>query len=136
MKSDIDQLTEMNIRIGHEESAGTREYFEEKVLAAAFAMRRGLTGMVVDRTAFLDAVKPSPPRSTRILSISLFGMNRATVNCIVTQEGKQYENFRLFVRETPEKPWKLLAWANEPTTASGPQLIRDYPQSPSDEQRR
>ncbi|WP_276208515.1 hypothetical protein [Arthrobacter pascens] len=38
------------------------------------------------------------------------------MNCIVTQEGKQYENFRLFVRESPEKPWKLLAWANEPMT--------------------
>jgi hypothetical protein len=114
MKTDIDELTELNIRIGQEESAGKREYFEEKVLAAAFAMRRGLTGGVVDRAAFLDAVKPSPPRSTRILSVSLLGTNRATVNCIVTQEGKQYENFRLFVRESPEKPWKLLAWANEP----------------------
>jgi hypothetical protein len=31
-----------------------------------------------------------------------------------TTEGeRRFHNVRLFVRESPQAPWKLLAWANE-----------------------
>lgn len=116
MEIDVTELISMNLRIGSEESRGNREYLED-ILAPSFAMRRAGEGTIANREAFLSEVKESPQRVTRILAVALMGENRATVSCIVTQEGKQYDNFRLFVREFPGTSWKLLAWANEPLTA-------------------
>lgn len=116
MEFDVAELINMNILIGQKESAGERGYFDE-LLAPSFAMRRAKEGKVVDGVAFLEGVEKSPERSTRITSVSFLGENRATVTCIVTQEGKQFDNFRLFVRQSADSSWKLLAWANEPLTS-------------------
>jgi hypothetical protein len=39
--------------------------------------------------------------------------DRAVVACVVTQNGRDFHNLRLFVRRGGE--WKLLGWANQPS---------------------
>ncbi len=112
--SDHDWLKKSNIEIGAAESAGTKQFFEE-LLAPAFAFRRA-SGVIVNRTEFIDAIKPSARRDTKIEAVTFLGDNRALVTCIVTMEvdgeRRSFHNVRLFVRR-PGENWKLLAWANE-----------------------
>ncbi len=117
MDADIENLHKLNMDIGVAESEGTVEFFRG-LLATAFAMRRA-SGTTDTRDTFICHVKQSNPRTTRDVSVTLLGKNRAAVNCIVEMQGRQYENFRLFIRETENTGWKLLAWANEPIQEPG-----------------
>jgi Domain of unknown function (DUF4440) len=114
MHPDSDSLRELNLKIGTAEADGDRTFLAD-VLAPAFAFRRA-SGTLVDRAAFLDAVKPSAHRETEIESITLHGKARALVSCIVTlldgDQHQRFHNLRFFVRT--DDAWKLLAWANEP----------------------
>ena len=70
-------------------------------------------GEVDDAERFLQKVAPkNPPGELRpeAIDIDTFD-NRAVVKCVITQDGKNYHNIRLFVRI--DAKWKLLAWANE-----------------------
>lgn len=110
---DLSSLVSMNLEIPHRENAGDRAYFDLR-LAPSFSMRRA-NGEVVDRTRFLDGVKPGGERLGLPLSqVSVFGQNRALVVCQVRIGVSVYENVRLLVRDTsaPEG-WVLLSWANE-----------------------
>ncbi|MDQ0079517.1 hypothetical protein [Arthrobacter oryzae] len=120
MESEVAALISLNLLIGEKESNGEGAYLRDEVLAPSFAMRRAKEGKVVDKDTFLEGVKQSPQRSTRVVSVAFFGENRATVSCVVTFEGRYYDNFRLFVRESSGLPWKLLAWANEELTSDWP----------------
>ena len=54
--------------------------------------------------------------TTRIIEpIELYG-DRAIVRCVVAVGDQHFDNLRLFVRR--EGSWKLLPWANEPSTIS------------------
>jgi hypothetical protein len=114
METDLERLHELNILIGEAESRGDQAFFQD-LLSPAFAMRRA-NGAIQDRTAFLQNVAASLPRTTRIQSLTILGTDRAMVTCTVEMGEKQFENLRVFVRESGEIPWTLLAWANEPVT--------------------
>ncbi|MFE5671662.1 hypothetical protein ACFQ58_08635 [Agromyces sp. NPDC056523] len=120
MNNDVENLHQLNIEIGNSESVGDRNFFE-RILAPVFAMRRA-NGTHETRDTFLANVKEGGPRSTTILSIALLGTRRAAVSCVVELDGKQYENYRVFVRTSPSDPWTLLSWANE---AIGPGELAD-----------
>lgn len=111
MNVDLSGLSDLNIRIGKAESAGDYAFFERH-LAPAFAMSRA-NGTTETRDTFLGNLRESPPRTTKILSVLPLGANRAAVTCLVEQNGELYENYRIFVRESPNASWQLLAWANE-----------------------
>jgi hypothetical protein len=115
-QNNFEWLRSTNIEIGNAETQGNKAFFEA-LLAPCLAFRRA-TGQVVDRPAFIAGISPSAKRTTSIQSITLLENNRALVECTVTMEAdggaKRFHNVRLFVREGPSKPWKLLAWANEP----------------------
>lgn len=111
MNEDLSGLSDLNMRIGEAESAGDYAFFESH-LAPAFAMSRA-NGTCETRDTFLDNLRASPSRSTKILSISLLGANRAAVTCLVGLDGELYENQRIFVRQSPNSSWQLLSWANE-----------------------
>ncbi len=117
VRSDAEGLRALNIEIAHAETRGDSEFFQE-LLAPAFAMRRADGKRLDDRAAYLAGVTASAERRTSVDSISFLGDCRAVVTCVVemdTAEGtKSFLNLRVFVRETPESAWKLLAWANEP----------------------
>jgi hypothetical protein len=89
----------------------------KEIVASALAFPRG-SGKIVDRCGFLAANNPnnpSNPGDRRIkpesFSVNLYG-NRAVVSCVVTMNGLDTHNIRLFVKE--DGNWKLLGWANEP----------------------
>jgi hypothetical protein len=113
---DVEALRALNVEIGRAETRGDAAFFEE-LLAPAFAMRRADGKRLDDRVAFLAGVAESAERRTDVDSISFVGQCRAVVDCVVameTTEGeRRFHNVRLFVRESPQAPWKLLAWANE-----------------------
>lgn len=117
MPSDRDQLARLNAEIGAAETRGDAAFFEE-LLAPAFAMRRADGKRIDDRERFIAAVAKSAERRTDLHSIAFFETDRAVVACTVTMatpEGdRRFHNLRLFVRQGPSSPWKLLAWANEP----------------------
>lgn len=117
METDIEELAKINVRIGLAESEGQSDYIKG-ILAPDFAMRRA-GGLTLGRDEFLKTIEKSSPRHTKVSSVSLLGSHRAAVSCIVTMEGVEYDNFRLFVRETAGQPWRLLAWANEPLHGGG-----------------
>lgn len=113
MSTDRETLEAVNIEIGMAESRGDKAYFED-LLAPAFAFRR-VTGVVVDRKQYIDAVGASAVRMTSVRSITFAGSSRAIVSCVVTMdtaEGrKDFDNLRVFIRA--DAGWKLMAWANE-----------------------
>ena len=118
MTDELNALVVLNQRIGDAEERGDREFLDS-ILAPALAFRRAdPAGTVVDRTTFLDGVKPGMRRSTEVESVVRVGESRALVTCIVTAgmtgTAKRFHNLRLFVRVGEE--WKLLAWADEPLT--------------------
>lgn len=109
-------LEQLNIRIGQEESKGTKKARKwlAGILAPRLAFQRADGITIDDQVAFLAKVVPSGPRETKVESIDIHG-NRAIVKCIVTLKAengdKSFHNIRLFVRHEGE--WKLLGWANE-----------------------
>jgi hypothetical protein len=115
MATDEDVLCKINLMIGAGESDGDQAFLSE-VLAPVLAFRRA-NGGLVDRATFLDGVKPSARRETKIESVVMHGQARAVVTCTVTvldgAQRKQFHNLRLFVR-SDQGAWHLLAWANEP----------------------
>jgi hypothetical protein len=114
MSTDRETLEAVNIQIGNAETRGDKAYFED-LLAPAFAFRR-VTGAVVDRKQYIDAVAASAARTARVRSITFVGSARAIVDCVVTMETpdgkKDFDNLRVFIR-TADGAWKLMAWANE-----------------------
>ena len=119
MHSDHEELRALNVEIGNAEARGDTAFFED-LLAPAFAMRRADGKRIDDRTRFVSAVTKSAERSTEVHSITFFESNRALVVCTVALEDaqgtKHFHNLRLFIRESSDSPWKLLAWANEPSS--------------------
>ena len=116
-QDDKQVLEKLNTEIGDAESIGDNESRDwlAGVIAPKLAFRRADGTTIDNREKFLEKVKPSGPRETKIESIDLYG-DRAIVTCIVTLksagEDKRFHNLRLFVRH--ERQWKLLGWANEP----------------------
>jgi hypothetical protein len=117
----LEQLEALNIEIGRREAETDATYFDG-LLAPAFVMRRAnKERALVGRQAFLDALRQAEKKSrdTRVTSISLLGSERAIVTCVVTMDRRDYDNLRVFVRNTNsaaavEWPWLLVAWINEP----------------------
>lgn len=113
-KTDIEALLLINEQIGQYESAPckkSRDWFAER-LAPEFSFMRA-DGVTFDQAErFLAKIETSEPkkRVTSVESISIFG-RRAMVRCVVTMDGKDFDNLRLFVRV--EETWRLLSWANE-----------------------
>jgi hypothetical protein len=118
MHPDYEQLRSLNVEIGNAETRGDSAFFDD-LLAPVFAMRRADGKRMDDRGQFIAAVAESAERATEVESITFFEANRALVICIVameTPEGlRRFHNVRLFTRQAADTPWKLLAWANEPT---------------------
>ena len=113
MQEDKEVLTQLNIEIGEAESRGDIKRLAE-ILAPELAFRRA-NGQITNGLGFLQGVKKSDERTTKISLIEIYG-DRAFVRCLVTMKtatgDKVYHNLRLFVRH--ETKWKLMAWANEP----------------------
>jgi hypothetical protein len=110
---DLESLRRINAEINAAEIAGDTAAVT-RLLAPKLAFQRADPARTVDdREAFLQKVaEKKGDRSMRIVEpIQLFG-NRAVVQCVVTQGGREYHNLRLFVRRDGD--WKLLGWANEP----------------------
>lgn len=112
MQDDKQALKKLNEKINDAENYGDRDFLNS-VLAPELAFQRANEQKTVnDRTAFLEKVEPGGRRILEeIVDIKLYG-NRATVECIISVDGKRFHNLRLFVRRDGE--WKLLGWANEP----------------------
>jgi hypothetical protein len=112
MPADVDQLVDINERIGTAESDGDVESLGS-ALAPVLGFRRA-SGACIDRRQFLDSVAPGPPRTTRVESVELLDRYRAVVRCVVEMTDgahcRAYDNVRLFVRVDGD--WKLLGWAN------------------------
>jgi hypothetical protein len=88
--------------------------FLDRMLAPEPRLRKG--GWENDRRArgILEQGR-GPRRDTEVRSIEVLG-GRAVVRCTVTfmDDGRSLNNLRIFVRREGE--WKLLGWANEPTS--------------------
>ena len=111
--TDQELLRRLNERINVAEICGDSAYLAS-VLAPKLAFQRADAAKTVDDAATFIEKVPSKKgdRTIRIIEpIQLFGA-RAIVQCIVTQNGRDYHNLRLFVRR--DDGWKLLGWANEP----------------------
>ena len=111
MPSDKEDLRTLNVAINDAENAGEMGFLAS-ILAPELAFSRA-SGAVDDAGRFLQkAATKNPPGELRPESIKIdpFG-NRAIVTCVITEDGKDYHNIRLFVRK--DAKWKLLAWANE-----------------------
>ena len=119
----VEQLRALNIEIGEKESQTEDQYFEG-LLASVFVMRRANDPRdIVDRTTWVEALRKAQkkPRETQITSVALLGEERAIVTCLVTMDGRRYDNLRVFVKNrnpasAGQWPWLLLAWVNEPLT--------------------
>ena len=110
---DLESLLRVNESINAAEIAGARDAIA-KLLAPQLAFQRADPAKTVDdRETFLRKVpEKQGDRSMRIVEpVQLFG-DRAIVQCVITQGGREYHNLRLFVRRDGD--WKLLGWANEP----------------------
>src|SRR5260221_1832330 len=110
MGTDHEWLETTNVEIANAETRGDKAFFED-LLAPSFAFRR-VTGIVVDRKQYIDAVAPSAAKTTNVRSITFAGKTRAIVSCVVTMESqgakKDFDKLRVFIR-TADGPWKLLA---------------------------
>jgi hypothetical protein len=108
-----ESLRRCNHEINEADIRGDREVLAA-MLAPLLAFQRADPAMTVDdRDDFLrKAPEKRGDRAMRVLDpIQVFG-NRAVVQCVVTQNGHDYHNLRLFVKR--DGAWKLLGWANEP----------------------
>jgi hypothetical protein len=115
---DIERLTELNVTIGEHETAADEKavQFFEDLLAPIFAFKR--IDKIQKRKDFFENLKPGSPRTTLVKEVMIFG-DRAVVTCVVTMNGQNYHNIRLFYLEEPSGRgagptygWKLLGWAN------------------------
>jgi hypothetical protein len=117
MLSDGHTLRTLNLEINDAENRGDRDYLANAI-ASEMAFFRA-NGSLDDGSRFLQkAVKKDSPGELKFNvkepnPIRIYG-NRAIVECIVSQGGKQYHNIRLFIRI--DGKWKLLGWANEEVT--------------------
>lgn len=125
----IEGLRELNRLIGIKEDVGDRTFFDA-LLAPAFAMSRA-NGVNETRESFLNSLTPArgeKRRKTTVTKAQVLGQMHAAVDCLVEQDGKQFENHRIFIRSSARSPWKLLAWANElVTTGTSPTRLREVP---------
>ena len=115
MRSLDQDLRQINIQIGDEESEGNVPFFE-KLLAPTFAMRRA-NGVLNNRSEFIKNVQPGPRRETIVHEIALLGERRALAHCTVrlldSSSPGEFSNLRLFIRDSGTDEWLLMAWANE-----------------------
>lgn len=77
MEDDFVSLAGINREITSAEDAGDAATLERR-LAPTFAFRRA-DGTIVNREQFLQAVKPSGPRTLTVESMALLGRRRAIV---------------------------------------------------------
>lgn len=110
--TDEQALRELNEKITSAENNGAVDWLAS-ILAPRLAFQRADEQKTVDdQVSFLQKVNPGGERVTHSMGpIQVFG-DRAVVQCIITDRGKNFHNLRLFVRRGGQ--WKLLAWANEP----------------------
>jgi hypothetical protein len=111
MSSDEQALHTLNVAINDAENIGDMTFLAN-ILAPELAFSRA-KGAVDDAGRFLQKVaKKTPPGELKPKSIKVdTHHNRAIVTCVITEDGTDYHNIRLFVRI--DAKWKLLAWANE-----------------------
>lgn len=111
MSSDEQTLHTLNVAINAAENTGDRNYLAS-ILAPELAFSRAM-GAVDNAERFLQKVtEKKQPGELKPDSIKVEPFNnRAIVTCVITEDGKDYHNIRLFVRI--DAKWKLLAWANE-----------------------
>ena len=106
------ELRDLNVEIGSKETVGDRAFFR-RLLHEAFVFLRA-SGDVDDKKWFLEKLKKSEERDTRVESIQIYE-NRAVVTAVVAmtvgEEQAEFHNIRIFLR-TPAG-WELFAWANE-----------------------
>lgn len=108
---DESALETLNIGIGDAENRGDAAWLAA-ILAPRMTFQRADPARTIDdRETFLSKVSAGGKRATEVLKpIQLFG-DRAVVRCIVTIEGKRFDNLRLFVKR--DGRWLLLGWANQ-----------------------
>ena len=128
-----DDLTELNREIAVRETVGDEYWFDDVLLADDFVMRPAdLTSC--DRAQFLARVGASAKRRTENIVVAYRTDHTAIVTCtvrMVLDDGwAACRNARLFVRNRPDLPWRLLAWANDPpSNGSVPRDLRRSPRS-------
>lgn len=118
-------LRQLNERIGQAESAADRHFFEA-LLCQQFVMQRP-SGRLDDRTALIGGLATGARRITQDIEVEIHPANRAVVSCLVTKwedpdgtvvrppgDASVFHNLRVFIRDEPSAPWKMLAWLNEP----------------------
>src|SRR5688572_6364077 len=112
-------LERLNHDINHAEIRGDPNYLAGIMAPRLVFQRADAAKTVDDREAFLTKVpEKKGDRTLRVIApIQVFG-DRAIVQCVVTQNGRDYHNLRLFVRR--DGAWKLLGWANELMTPTAP----------------
>lgn len=104
-------LEALNIGIGDAENRGDATWLAAILMPRMTFQRADPARTIDDREAFLSKVRAGGTRITDVLKpIQIFG-DRAIVRCIVTIEGKRFDNLRLFVKR--DGRWLLLAWANQ-----------------------
>ena len=112
-------LDRLNHDINDAEMRGDAHYLAGILAPRLVFQRADAAKTVDDREAFLLKVPDRKgDRTLRVIApIQVLG-DRAIVQCVVTQNGRDYHNLRLFVRR--DGAWKLLGWANEPMTPNPP----------------
>ena len=100
MQDNQKELEQLNIRVGVEESKGddkSRNWLNG-IIAPQLAFRRANGATFDNRDDFLKKITSSDPRETEVVSIDLYGKDRAIVACVVTVKSKdgdkRYHNAR------------------------------------------
>lgn len=118
-------LKTLNDQIAQKENDGDRDWLAS-ILAPRLTFMRANGKTFDDGLAFLQKVEENSTvnsKNTRQSEVALNDIDvygkRAIVRCIVTVTDKdekvtEYENLRLFVKQGND--WKLLGWANEPSS--------------------
>jgi len=111
VQNDEEALRTLNLAISEAENRGDRDWLSA-ILAPRLAFQRADAAATIDdQIAYLQKVTAGGTRVSRIVEpIEVIG-NRAIIKCIVTVDGRDFHNIRLFVRRDGQ--WKLLGWANE-----------------------
>jgi hypothetical protein len=119
MGTDLEELRALDMRIPDAETKGDVAFFQN-LLAPAFAFRNPGRG-IDDRESFLSKVAAGAVRKSELLGIDILSHQLAIVSGIVTvtiestseRSVQRLHNTRLFVRDSEENGWMLMAWANE-----------------------
>jgi len=117
---DLALLSDLNDEIARAEDRGDAAFFEQ-LLHQRFAMLRP-NGAWEGRDGFIGRLAAGGSRHSRPGEMHIFG-RRATVWCVVDKADdgvvNSNHNLRTFVRSSPEEPWQLVTWLNEPLAEPG-----------------